>query len=73
MKTEAEMARMQPEAWGCPHLQAVSGAGRGSRDSSPGASGGSTTLHTPDSKLLVSRTMSLLFKATRFVIICSNW
>ena len=26
MKTEAEMARMQPEAWGCPHLQAVSGA-----------------------------------------------
>lgn len=26
MKTEAEMARMQPEAWGCPHLQAVLGA-----------------------------------------------
>lgn len=70
MKTEAEMARMQPEARGCPHLQAVLGAGRGSRDSSPGASRESTTLHTPDSRLLVSGTMSLWFQATWFVVIC---
>lgn len=69
MKTEADSARMQLEAQGC-HLQAVLGAGRGSRDSSPGASRGSTTLHTPDFRLLVSRTMSLLLQATWFVVIC---
>lgn len=70
MKTEAETARMQPEAGGCPHLQAVLGPGRGSRDSSPGASRGRTTLHTSDSRLLVSGTMSLLLQATWFVVIC---
>lgn len=70
MKTEAETARMQLEARGCPHLQAVLGAGRGIRDSSPGASRGSTTLHIPDFRLLVSRTMSLLLQATWFVVIC---